>query len=117
MEDTEKSKVLPKNKNTTAARNRLEELNRLNQEYLQTATTEADVHFYNAVQSLLHATALKLYGYTKDKDYQIEADLHLLNAQLEHIRLLEAAADKDKAPVKVVLVPQGQGIEYTDQRQ
>ncbi len=77
----------------TAIRNRLEELNRLNEEYLQTATTEADIHFYNAVQSILHATALKLFGYTKDRDYKIQADLHLLVAQVEHIRLLEAATD------------------------
>ena len=52
----------------------------------------------------------------------MEADLYLLRAQVEQLRLLESAPnlnkdkDKDKAPVKVVVVPLGQGIEYTDQR-
>ena len=101
-------------------RNRLEELNDLNEKFLQTAASEADIHFYNAVQSILHATALKLYGYTESRDYKIEADLHQLVSQLEYIRLLESAVNGSGSGSEnkvVVLSPQGPRIEYTDQRQ
>src|SRR4029078_11024146 len=100
----------------TAVRNTLEKLNELNEKYLQTANSEDDVHFYNAIQSMLHATALKLYGYTEDRDYKIEADLHLLLAQVEYLHLLEGESETaEKKNRIVVLAPQGPRIEYTDQ--
>ncbi len=109
-----------KTKDKTSIRNTLEELAELNSKYLQTARNDADVHFYNALQHILHASALKLYGYTKDKDYEIQADLHMLQSQVEYLKLLEASYDKEKKTPDwseyVELPPLGPGIKYEDQR-
>lgn len=102
----------------TAIRNKLEELAELNSKYLQTARNDADVHFYNAVQHILHASALKLYGYTEmDKEYKTQADLHMLLSQVEYLQLLEATDKKTPDWSEYVsLPPLGPGIKYTDQR-